>query len=55
MTKYVIDASSLNELQFKYPNNILVFEPIYNKLDEMFENGELFSVREVFEELRDSQ
>ena len=55
MTKYIIDSCSLNELQYKYPNHIPVFEPIYNKLNQMFEEGELFSVREVFEELRDSQ
>ena len=55
MAKYIIDASSLNELQFKYPNHIPIFEPIYKKLDEMFEDEELFSIREVFEELRDSQ
>ena len=55
MTKYVIDASSLNDLQDRYPNDIPLFEPIYNKVYEMFENGELFSVREVYEELKDSQ
>ena len=38
-----------------YPNDMLIFQPVYIKLDEMFENGELFSIREVFEELEDSQ
>ena len=55
MTKYVIDSSSLNELEIRYPINIPVFDPIYNKLNQMFEDGELFSVREAFEELKDSQ
>lgn len=55
MTKYVIDASSLNDLQDKYPKDIPIFEPIYNKVYMMFERGELFSVREVYEELKDSQ
>ena len=32
MTKYVIDASSLNDLQDRYPNDIPLFEPIYNKV-----------------------
>lgn len=55
MVKYIIDASSLNDLQDNYPKEIPVFEPIYNKVYEMFEDGELFSVREVYEELKDSQ
>ena len=55
MTKYVIDSCSLNELEYRYPNHITVFEPIYKKLNQMFEDGELFSVREVFEELKNSQ
>lgn len=55
MTKYVIDASSLNELEDQYPKNIPVFSPIYDKVYEMFENGDLFSVMEVYEELKDSQ
>lgn len=55
MVKYIIDASSLNDLQDNYPKDIPFFEPIYNKIYEMFENGRLFSVREVFEELKDSQ
>lgn len=55
MIRYVIDSSSLNELEVRYPNRIGVFKPIYTKISEMFESGELFSVREVFEELRDSQ
>ena len=52
MTRYLIDASSLNDLQDKYPKDIPIFEPIYNKVYEMFEKEELFSVREVYEELR---
>ena len=55
MTRYLIDASSLNDLQDKYPKDIPIFEPIYNKVYEMFEKEELFSVREVYEELKDSQ
>lgn len=55
MTKYVIDASSLNELQDRYPKNVSYFKPIYDKVYEMFENGDLFSVREVYEELKDSK
>lgn len=55
MVKYVIDASSLNDLQDNYPKEIPVFEPIYNNVYEMFETGKLFSVREVYEELKDSQ
>lgn len=55
MNRYVIDSSSLDELENKYPMDIPVFEPIYFKLNKMFENGDLFSVREAYEELRDSQ
>ncbi|KZX11334.1 hypothetical protein MBORA_15790 [Methanobrevibacter oralis] len=55
MSKYIIDSSSLDELEDKYPMDISVFEPIYSKLNQMFENGNLFSIREVYEELRDSQ
>ncbi len=55
MIKYIIDSSSLDELEIRYPINIPVFEPIYHKLNQMFEDEELFSVREAFEELRDSQ
>lgn len=55
MTKYVIDASSLNDLQDNYPIDVPFFEPIYNKVFEMFDNGDLFSLREVYEELKDSQ
>lgn len=55
MTKYVIDASSLNELQDQYPKDVPLFKPIYDIVYEMFENGDLFSVREVYEELKDSQ
>ena len=51
MVKYIIDAYSLNDLQDIYPKEIPVFEPIYSKIYEMFENGDLFSVREVYEEL----
>lgn len=49
MTKYVIDASSLNELEDQYPKNIPVFSPIYDKVYEMFENGDLFSVITTYE------
>ncbi|WP_298501074.1 DUF4411 family protein [uncultured Methanobrevibacter sp.] len=55
MVKYVIDASSLIELEVRYPIDIPIFQPIYHKLNQMFECGELFSVREAFEELKDSQ
>ncbi len=55
MTKYVIDSSSLIQLENQYPKDIEVFSPLYEKIHQMFENGELFSVKEVFEELRDSQ
>ena len=54
MTKYVIDTSSLNELQDKYPKDVSYFKPIHDNVYEMFENGDLFSVREVYEELKDS-
>lgn len=55
MTKYVIDTSSLNELQDKYPKDVSYFKPIHDNVYEMFENGDLFSVREVYEELKDSK
>lgn len=55
MTRYIIDSSSLNDLENNYPKEIPIFEPIYNKIFQMFDNGELFSVREVYEELKDSQ
>jgi len=55
MTRYIIDSSSLNELETRYPIDIPVFEPIYTKLNQMFEDGDLFSVQEAFEELKDSK
>ena len=41
MIKYIIDSSSLDELEDRYPKDISVFEPIYIKLNQMFENEEV--------------
>lgn len=55
MIKYIIDSSSLVELEDRYPMDIPVFEPIYSKLNQMFENEKIFSIREAYEELKDSK
>ena len=55
MKRYLIDSSSLIELENKYPSDISFFKPIYLKIDDMFKDGEIFSLKEVFNELKDSQ
>ena len=54
MSKYIFDSCSLIELCERYPYEI--FPDIYDGIIfKMFETGELFSVTEAYEELRDSQ
>lgn len=54
MSKYIFDSSSLIELCERYPYEI--FPNIYdNIIFKMIEIGEIFSVAEVYEELRDLQ
>lgn len=42
MTRYIIDSSSLNELEDRYPADISVFEPIYFKLNRSLKRGIYF-------------
>lgn len=53
MRKFVIDTSSLIDLEKYYPYN--VFPSLWEFLFEMFDEGKLFSVNEAYEELKDSQ
>lgn len=53
MKKFVIDASSLIDLEKYYPYT--VFPSLWEFLFDMLDEGRLFSVNEVFEELKDSQ
>lgn len=54
MPKYVFDSSSLIELCERYPYEI--FPKVYDEIIfKMIENGDLFSVAEAYEELRDLQ
>lgn len=52
-TIYAIDASSLIEAAKNYNLKLPVFQPIWKKFSEMFEEGALISSIEVFEELKD--
>ena len=51
--RFVIDSCSLMDLEDTYP--IDVFPSIYEICEDMFNNGGLFSVKEAFNELKDSQ
>jgi hypothetical protein len=55
MRKYLIDSSSFIELEDRYPPDISFFKPIYEKIDQMFKDGKIFSINEVFKELEDSK
>lgn len=52
-TKYAIDACSLINISKNYNIKKKAFAHVWEKLDEMFENGELLSSSEIFEELKD--
>lgn len=53
MRKFVIDTSSLIDLEKYYPHT--VFPSLWDFLFKMFEEGKLFSVKEVYAELKDSK
>jgi len=53
MRKFVVDTSSLIDLEIYYP--YIVFPSLWNFLFKMFDEGKLFSVKEVYRELKDSQ
>lgn len=53
MRKFIIDTSSLIDLEKYYPYNI--FPSLWDFLFEMFDEGRLFSVNEAYDELKDSQ
>lgn len=50
---YVIDACSLIEASKRYHLNKKTFKSIWEKFAEMFENGQLISSIEIFDELQD--
>lgn len=50
---YVIDACSLIEASKRYHLNKKTFKSIWDKFAEMFENGQLTSSIEIFDELQD--
>ena len=53
MNKYVIDSSSLIHFEDTYPKEIL--PSLWYEIYKLFEEGIVFSVRAVYEELEDSQ
>ena len=53
LMKYLIDTSSIFDLRDYYPPD--VFPSIWNLILQMFEEGTMFSVKEVFYELKDYQ
>lgn len=50
---YIIDACALIDASKNYPINMETFEPIWNKLDEMINEGRLLSSIEVKFEILD--
>ncbi|SFL38041.1 protein of unknown function [Methanobrevibacter olleyae] len=53
MKRFIIDSSSLIHFEEKYPYDIL--PTLWDEVFKLFEANILFSVREVYEELEDSQ
>ena len=53
MKKYVIDSSSLMQLEERFPIDIL--PSLWDEVYKLFEEERVFSVRAVYEELEDSQ
>ncbi|MDO5849266.1 MAG: DUF4411 family protein [Methanobrevibacter sp.] len=51
--KYLIDTSSIFDLRDYYPPDI--FPSIWELIFDMFDDGTMFSVQEVFNELKDFQ
>ena len=52
MKRYVIDSSSLMKFEDQFPKDIL--PSLWDEVYKLFEEGKLFSVRAVYEELEDS-
>lgn len=48
--KYVIDTCSLTELRRTYP--FKMFAPVWNKLEELVDEGIIITTEEVFDELK---
>ena len=53
MKRFIIDSSSLIHFEEKYP--IDIFPTLWGEVFRLFEEGKVFSVSEVYEELEDSQ
>ena len=53
MKRYVIDSSSLMKFEDQFPKDIL--PSLWDEIYKLFEEGRVFSVREVYEELEDSK
>ena len=53
MKRYVIDSSSLMKFEDQFPKDIL--PSLWDEVYKLFEEGKLFSVRAVYEELEDSK
>lgn len=53
MKPFIIDSSSLIHFEEQYPYD--VFPSLWEKVFQLFEVEKLFSVREAYEELEDSQ
>lgn len=52
-TTYVIDACALINAAHQYNMSKTAFIPIWEKLNEMVENGEIISSEEIIDELKD--
>ena len=53
MKRYVIDSSSLMKFEDQFPKDIL--PSLWDEVYKLFDEGKVFSVRAVYEELEDSQ
>lgn len=50
---YIIDACALIDASKNYPLGKKTFQSIWDKIDEMFEEGTLMSSTEIFDEVKD--
>lgn len=52
---YIIDASALIDANLNYNIKKSIFSPLWDKLSEMFNNKELISSVEIFDEVHDTE
>jgi hypothetical protein len=51
---YIIDACALIDASKNYPLDMKIFQNIWKKIAEMFENNKLISSAEIFKEVKDN-